>query len=320
VDHEELQMIELEGKVAFVTGGTSGIGLGIARALHAAGMKVVIASRQSKHLESALRAFPGKHDTVHAMQLDVTDRDAMAGAVEEVIRVFGKVHVLCNNAGVGVLASVARASFRDWDWALSVNVGGVVNGIQAFVPRILEQGEGGHIVSTASMGGLFLGGTAGVYCTTKYAVVGMMESLRAELAPYGVGASVYCPGLVNTNFHESEEGRPAQYAEEGRIVDPEMKQRIKDEIMARGMDPLEAGQRVLEGIRSNQLYIISHPEYGQGLRERFDAILASVPAEVEVPAERERVERALMLLSHKVYSDELKRLHESRANGHASAN
>jgi len=312
-------MIDLEGKVAFVTGATSGIGLGIARALHGAGMKVVIASRQNSHLEAAMRFFPDAQGSVYPLQLDVRDRDAMALAVEEVIRVFGKVHVLCNNAGIGIMAPVSQATYRDWDWAIAVNIGGAVNGIRSFLPRILEQSEGGHIVSTASMGGLFLGGIGGVYCTTKYAVVGMMESLRAELAPLGVGVSVFCPGLVNTNFHESEEGRPEEYAEEGRTMNPEVKQRIKDQFMAKGMDPFEAGQRVLEGIRNNDLYIISHPEYAQGIRERFDAILASVPKATDIPAEREKMERALMLLSHTIYTEELRKLQETRGNEQASA-
>ena len=313
-------MIDLEGKTAFVTGGTSGIGLGIARALHGAGMKVVIASRQKFRLEAAMHLFPDPQDSVYPLQLDVSDRDAMALAVEEVIRVFGKVHILCNNVGVGVMTSVSQATYRDWDWALSVNIGGAVNGIRSFLPRILAQGEGGHIVSTASMGGLFIGGTAGVYCTTKYAVVGMMEALRAELANLGVGVSVFCPGLVNTNFHEGEEGRPEQYAEGGRKLNSELKRRIKDEVMAKGMDPLEAGQRVLGGIRNNDLYIISHPEYAQGIRERFDTILASVPQSTNIPAEREGVERALKLLSNTVYTEELRKLHENRGNGQLTAN
>ena len=313
-------MKNLEGKVAFVTGGTSGIGLGIAHALHGAGMKVVIASRQSSRLEAAMRTFQAANDTVYPMQLDVTDRDAMERAVDEVIRVFGKVHLLSNNAGAGVMASVGHATYRDWDWAIAVNIGGVVNGIRAFLPRILEQGEGGHIVSTASMGGLFLGGFAGVYCATKYAVVGMMESLRAELWRFGIIVSVYCPGVVNTNFHESEDGRPERYAEEGRKFNPEVKQQIKEGILAKGMDPFEAGQRVLEGIRRDDLYILSHPEYMQGMRERFETIMASAPAELSVPPEREQMERALLLLSHPLYTEELRRLQESRSNGQSSTN
>ena len=174
-------MKTVTGKVAFITGGGSGIGLGMARAFHAAGMKVVIADLDQQHLDAAMAHFRAQPHTVHAIKLDVTDREAMARAADEAERVFGKVHVLCNNAGVGVFGSLLEASYDDWDWALSVNLGGAINGVQTFLPRMLAHGEGGHIVTTSSMSGL-LACIGGIYITTKYALVGYMETLRLELA------------------------------------------------------------------------------------------------------------------------------------------
>lgn len=302
-------MKDLEGKTAFITGGSSGIGLGIARALHAAGMNVAIAARRRDQLDAAMQWFSAAPAAAHALQLDVTDRAAMARAVEEVVAVFGKVHVLCNNAGAGVAVPIPQATFNDWDWAMSLNVGGVINGVQIVLPKILAHGEGGHIVTTSSMSGLCIGGSAGIYSTTKYAVVGMMESLRADLQDRNVGVSVFCPGVVDTNFHESEEGRPACYAETGRMWPADLRSRIKEEFMSKGMAALEAGERVLQGIRRNDLYILSHREYEGGVRARFEALLASMPVDDEPPpAQRIEIENSLSLLTHPVYTQELQRL------------
>jgi NAD(P)-dependent dehydrogenase (short-subunit alcohol dehydrogenase family) len=300
-------MKDLKGKVAFIAGGTTGIGLGIARALQRAGMHVAIASRNNAHLDDAIAQLSGPGNGVYPLQVDVTDRDGMAAAADEVERAFGKVHILCNNAGVGIMVPVSRATYNDWDWAVGVNIMGVVNGVRAFLPKILAHGEGGHIVSTSSMSGLFLGANAGVYSTTKYAVVGMMESLRADLESANVGVSVYCPGLVNTNFHESEAGRPAKFAEAGRELSAEAKARVKATILSNGMDPIEAGERVLRGILRNDLYILTHPEYTVGLRERFEAVLASMPDD-DPPPQRVAAERSVSILSHPIYATERDRL------------
>src|SRR5215471_6535849 len=146
-------MDEVEGKTAFVTGGASGIGLGMATAFAAAGMNVVIADLRRDHIAAALERFTelGRSVSVHALELDVTDRDGFARAADDAERVFGNVHVLCNNAGMGILGPVTAARYDDWDWGLGVLLGGVVNGIQTFLPRLLAHGEGGHIVNTSSM-------------------------------------------------------------------------------------------------------------------------------------------------------------------------
>jgi NAD(P)-dependent dehydrogenase (short-subunit alcohol dehydrogenase family) len=295
-------MKTVTSKVAFITGGGSGIGLGMARAFHAAGMKVVIADLDQEHLDAAMAHFRAQPHTVHAIKLDVTNREAMARAADETERVFGKVHVLCNNAGVGVFGSLLEASYDDWDWALSVNLGGAINGVQTFLPRMLAHGEGGHIVTTSSMSGL-LACIGGIYITTKYALVGYMETLRLELASHGIGVSVLCPGLVNTAIFEGENSRPARYRNTRfrALVSDAQGDVMREQVLPTGMDPMEIGRRVLQGMQRNDLYILTHPEYEPGLRERFDAILASFPAETPPAA---RVAASAGVLRHPMFAAE----------------
>ena len=297
-------MKNLEGKVAFITGGASGMGLGMARVFVRAGMKVVMADVRRDHLDQALTYFKGAEGSVHAIELDVADRAAMVWAADETERVFGKVHVLCNNAAVGIIGPATAATFDDWDWALGVNIGGVVNGVQIFLPRIRAHGEAGHIVTTASMGGIFAAGLAPIYNTSKYAVVGYMEALRPELEPLGIGVSAFCPGLVNTNIHEVEQLRPEKFGDtnsrDAAIARASM---MKEKILPAGMDPMEIGERVLRGIRNNDLYILTHPEYEQGIRDRFEAILASLPVEKEQPPAA-RVTAEAMVLRNPIFAAE----------------
>ncbi len=280
-------MEQVEGKVAFVTGGASGIGLGMAKVFARAGMKVVIADVRQDHLDEAaehfreLEASGRKAEAqVHFLRLDVTDRAAYARAAEETESVFGKVQVLCNNAGIGIVGEMKRASYDDWDWIIDVNLKGVVNGIQTFVPRMLAAGQGGHIVNTASMAGLLTYSTAGLYITTKFAVVGLSEALRSELARDGIGVSAFCPGGVRTNIREFEKTRPERYAKSGYAgaapVRPPPSQELMNALREFSADPVDVGEIVLRGIRRNDLYIFTQPEYYDGLRERFDAVLAAL--------------------------------------------
>jgi NAD(P)-dependent dehydrogenase (short-subunit alcohol dehydrogenase family) len=310
-------MKEVEGKVAVITGGASGIGLGIAHAFARAGMKVVITYRSEAHVASARALLAFARESVLAIKLEVTDRRAMERAAEDIVRQLGGVHVLCNNAAVGITVPVADASFDDWDWAIGVNIGGVVNGIRAFLPRMRASGEPGHIVSTASMGGLFIGGNVGVYNTTKYAIVGMMEALRADLAETPIGVSVLCPGLVNTDIHLAESTRPARYSQSGsQLSGTERISRaawFKENVLAAGMDPLEIGELTLRGIRNNDLHILTHPEYADGARERFEAILAAMPRDASIPEGRARAEARV--IRHPMYAAERdRRRRETNAN------
>jgi NAD(P)-dependent dehydrogenase (short-subunit alcohol dehydrogenase family) len=297
-------MQEVEGKTAFVTGGASGIGLGMTRAFAAAGMNVVIADLRPDHIETALAqlAGDGQAQRVHALELDVTDRDAFARAADEAEQPFGNVHVLCNNAGMGILGPVTLARYDDWDWGLGVLLGGVVNGIQTFLPRMLEHGEGGHIVNTSSMAGVLPIANAAIYITAKAAVIGLSEALRSEVSGEGIGVSAFCPGPVATNIREGGRMRPKEYGDSGYLqLEHELEERPNSPLW---MDPLECGERVLGGIRRDDLYIFTHREFREGCAERFDAILASFPDE---PRDEERAEAISFLLSNLIFREVLER-------------
>ncbi|HUN73519.1 MAG TPA: SDR family NAD(P)-dependent oxidoreductase [Steroidobacteraceae bacterium] len=298
-------MKEVAGKVAFITGGDSGIGLGIARAFTDAGMKVVITYRTKKHLDDAMKALQGAGDRVHAIDLDVTDRAAMQRAAQETEKVFGKVHVVVNNAGVGIFGGLSKATYDDWDWGMGVNVNGVFNGVHTFLPRIQAHGEGGQVIATSSVAGIIAHGGAGVYSTSKFAVVGMMEALRNELAETNVGVSVFCPGLVNSNIGDSNRNRPNTLADSAFKPDPKMMARMREQMKSMrgpppGMDPLEAGQRVLRGMQNNELYILTTPELESEIQARGEAIVAAIPTDVHPPAARITLQR--MIAGKTVYA------------------
>ena len=306
-------MEQIEGRTAFITGGASGIGLGMAKAFTKAGMNAVLADIRDDHLDQA-RGWSeeaGCKDRVHVLKLDVTDRQAYAAAADEAERVFGKVHVLCNNAGIGISSSVGDAGFADWDWAVDVNLNGVFNGVHIMLPRIRAHGEGGHIVNTASMGGILQYSRAGVYVTTKFAVVGLSEALHAELSDENIGVSAFCPGGVRTNIREWEKTRPERYPTSAAAPpSPPRDFNMSDEVLATlnemSWQPEEVGEMVLEGIRTDALYIFTSPEFRPGVTERFEAILevtgedaelsrkarAHVPNLVSSPIYQASIERA----------------------------
>ena len=265
-------MKDVRGKVAFITGGGSGVGLGMAKVFTAAGMRVVVADVRQDHLDAAARELTGRE--IHAIKLDVSDRAALEQAAVESERVFGKVHIVCNNAGINLFNDIGEAKYSDWDWVLGVNLGGVINGVQTFVPRIKAHGEGGHIVNTASMAAFLAGPGAGIYTCSKFAVRGLTEALRYSLAPHGIGVSVLCPGLVKSAIHESERIRPQNL--QGSTTSPEFLARLA-ELHEVGMPPEEVATKVLRGIQRNDLYIFSHSEFKDELRESFDGVLAALP-------------------------------------------
>jgi NAD(P)-dependent dehydrogenase (short-subunit alcohol dehydrogenase family) len=297
-------MQEVAGKTAFVTGGASGIGLGMVEAFVAAGMNVVIADLRPDHVEIALQRFVESRarQRVHAIELDVTDREGFTRAADEAEVVFGNVHVVCNNAGMGILGPVTAARYDDWDWGLGVLLGGVVNGVQTFLPRLLAHGEGGHIVNTSSMAGVLPIPGAAIYITAKAALIGLSEALRSELADKGIGVSAFCPGPVQTNIREGGRTRPERYGDSGYVeLERELEARPNSPLW---MDPLECGQRVLTGIRRNDLYIFTHREFREGADERFRAMLASFPDE---PLDEERAQAIDFLLSNPIFREVLER-------------
>jgi NAD(P)-dependent dehydrogenase (short-subunit alcohol dehydrogenase family) len=293
-------MDRVEGKVAFITGGASGIGFGMARVFLRNGMKVVIADIRQDHLDEAAAALKGSN-AVHFIRLDVTDRAAMKAAADETERVFGKVHVLCNNAGVGILGGSKTATYDDWDWGLGVNLGGVVNGIQTFVPRIQRHGEGGHIVNTSSMAGVLPGAGATIYVTAKAAVLGMSECLKAELAGDKIGVTALCPGPITTNIHEVATLRPEKYSNTGLAArEADLMNRVPSPVW---MDPIEVGEMVLDAIRRDLLFVFTHNEFKEGVAQRFAATLAAFP---RGPADEEKAKRFGFPTSNPLYAEILK--------------
>jgi len=230
-----------------------------------------------RHLPRAneARAAFAPGSAVHAIQLDVADRQAMAQAADEAERVFGKVHVLCNNAGVGVGGPLRLATYDDWDWVMSVNLGGVINGLQTFLPRMLAHGEEGHIVNTSSAAGLVAHAGLGIYTTTKYAITGLSETLRTELLGTKIGVSILCPGRVNTKIADASGSRPARYAQTGYAET--MKAMQKMSLSPVYMEAGTVGDMVLDAIREDRMYIITQREFGDGIRARHAAVEAALP-------------------------------------------
>jgi NADP-dependent 3-hydroxy acid dehydrogenase YdfG len=292
-------MKDLKDKVAFVTGGSSGIGLGIVKVLAEEGMKVAFSYRRQDHLDQTMAYFSDRPRRVHPIKVDVTDRPGLAAAKAEIERVYGPVQVLINNAGVGIHGPMEQANFSDWDWVMSVNVGGVVNSLVTFLPDMIASGRKAHIVNVASMGGIAALGSVGLYTTTKYAVVGLSESLRTDMIGRNVGVSVYCPGTVKSNIGEGGKMRHEQFKDSG-YAPPRPPQEGETSFMDFAMDAVEAGGHVLRGIKDNQLFIISHPEYRDVLRARHAKIEASIANE---PIDEVRAESVSFILSNAIYSE-----------------
>jgi NAD(P)-dependent dehydrogenase (short-subunit alcohol dehydrogenase family) len=296
-------MQNLEGKTAFVTGGASGIGLGIAKALLGAGMKVVIADIRDDHLAAAREELAGG-DNVLALKLDVTDRAAYAAAADAAEAQFGKIHILCNNAGVAVVGPVELATYADWDWCMGVLLGGTINGVVTILPRILAHGEGGHIVNTASMSGLVPVGGTTIYSTAKAAVITMMETMRPELEGRGVICSAFCPGAVQSNIADAGATRPANLAESG-YAEADKRRQNGGNFFHLYQTKEEVGQRVLTGILNDELYILTHSEFLDGVSDRANAMIASVPA--KLPQNEEYKQTFAMLFNSPVWAAEIAR-------------
>ncbi len=294
-------MKELKGKVAFVTGGSSGIGLGIVKMLAEEGMKVAFTYRNEAHRDETMAYFAKHPDQqVLPVKLDVVDREAFVRVADEVERTLGPVQVLVNNAGVsvGLDGVIEKATYSDWDWIISINIGGVINGIMTFLPRMRASGREAHIVNVSSIGGVAALGSLGLYTTTKFAVLGLSEALRTDMIGQPIGVSVYCPGPTKSNIGESPKNRPAYLAEAGHQAAEAPADEEPHPMMVHAMEATEAGRYVVEGIKQNKLFIFSHPEFRDVILARNAALAAAIP---DVPIDQARADAARWLLSNPIY-------------------
>jgi NAD(P)-dependent dehydrogenase (short-subunit alcohol dehydrogenase family) len=262
-------MDDFKGRVAVVTGGGSGIGRAMALAFVREGAKIVLADLDRAAMErvgAEIREVGGESVAVEA---DVASLTAVQNLRSRAVERFGAVHVVCNNAGVGVFGPLATATHKDWQWVMNVNFWGVVHGVEVFLPRLIEQKQGGHIVNTASMAGLAGMPNFGVYCASKFAVVGLTESLHRELAGTGIGASVLCPMVVNTQINSSERNRPRELQDPGAITVSISEVPIT---VARVIEPADVADRVVAAIRANSLYVLTHKESREILKRRAERL------------------------------------------------
>ena len=265
--------MQIQGKVAFVTGAASGIGLAMARALGEGGMQVVLGDVEQPALDAAVVSLQQQGIEAAGHVLDVTDRGQVLHAADAVREIFGGVHVLCNNAGVNAAGPADQLTFADWDWVLGVNLMGVVNCLVGFMPELKRHPGAAYIVNTASVGGLVGMRNLAPYNASKFGVVGLSEALRADLEPMGIGVSVLCPGVVRTNLGTSERNRPgAEPADASQPVGAEPQAPSP----LRVIEPDEVGREVRDAILSERFFICTHPEFYQVVRQRHAALEAAL--------------------------------------------
>ncbi|HEX5416124.1 MAG TPA: SDR family NAD(P)-dependent oxidoreductase [Chloroflexota bacterium] len=273
-------MQEFQDKVAVVTGAASGIGFALAERFAREGMKVVLADVEVDALARAEAELRGRRATVLAVRTDVRQASEVDALAEQTLAAFGGVHVVCNNAGVVVFKSSWEHTLADWEWVLGVNLWGVIHGVRTFVPIMLRQGTEGHIVNTASMGGLVTGPFFGSYIVSKHGVVALSENLSGELARIGapVKVSVLCPNVVRTNIMDSARNRPhaltnpeeaSPASAEAQGVDAEIRKYLEEE----GFAPAQIADHVVAAIRADTFYILTHPETKEAVRVRMERIL-----------------------------------------------
>lgn len=273
-------MSDIQGRVAFVTGGASGLGLSMARSFLKRGASVMLADRNAEGLEHAVAELSSETNQVASIVCDVADASEIEKAAQATIDHFGKVHIVANNAGVGLGGQPGEIPLQDWRWIVDINLMGVVHGVEVFTPLIQSHGEGGHIINTGSMAGHVAPGGMGPYNATKYAVVGYSESLKAELMPHNIGVSVLCPGWVRTNIHTTGFGRPSggPTLEEAKD-DPQFQE--MDAVIKGGLDPDKVADWVSECVEANRLYIFTHEIMKMGIDMKYAQIQADYDAIIQ---------------------------------------
>jgi NADP-dependent 3-hydroxy acid dehydrogenase YdfG len=277
-------MESVRDRVAFITGAASGIGYAMATVFAGQGMKVVLADVEAGALDTARAKLAADGGEVVAVQVDVTDRTRMAAARDFALERYGAVHLLCNNAGVNVAGALQEVTYRDWDWVLGVNLGGVVNGVTTFLPELMRHGSDAHIVNTASVGGLVGMVGLGIYNAGKFAVVGLSEALRADLLENGVGVSVLCPGVVRSALGDSERNRPsALFNDPPQLTSDTPQAAAETGAPPSGTDPMDLAEQVLAGVLAGRFFLCTHPEFKDIVAER-NAVLDSAFGDDADPA------------------------------------
>ena len=251
-------------RVAVITGGAGGIGMAMARAFAARGAKVVLADLDEAALRKSIMELQGTGATAVGVPTDVTRLESVQALAAAARRHFGGAHIICNNAGVATFGEIRQSTHRDWEFTMNVNFWGVVHGVETFVPLLIEQSQGGHVVNTASMAGLVGMRWLGIYCASKFAVVGLTESMARELSPHGIGVSVLCPMIVDTAINENTvRMRPADLRNAEDIAAPPASAMAGGVIAAP-----EVARRVVRAVDRGDLYILTHPEQREILRRR----------------------------------------------------
>ena len=261
-------MDPFKDRVAVITGGAGGIGSAMAKAFAARGAKIVLADLDEPALAGAVRELEKSGAQALGVRTDVSRPESVEALAEATLRRFGAVHIVCNNAGIATFGPIAKATRKDWEFTMNVNFWGVVNGVQSFVPRLIDQNQGGHVVNTASMAGLVGMRWLGVYCASKFAVVGLTESLFVELRDQGIGVSVLCPMVVATNINENSlRMRPAELRNPAGTDIPQTGGDAPP-LVGGTIQPEELARRVVRAIERRELYILTHPEQRDILKRR----------------------------------------------------
>jgi NAD(P)-dependent dehydrogenase (short-subunit alcohol dehydrogenase family) len=259
-------MESLRDRVAVVTGGGSGIGRALAEALAREGARLVVADVEATAATAVADAIRARGGDALAAAVDVSDFSQVQALADRAFAHFGSVHVLCNNAGVAFWGALQDATHKDWEWVLGVNLWGVIHGLEAFLPRMIAQRQPGHVVNTGSMAGLIASQGLGIYNASKYAVVGISETLAKDLRPHGIGVSVICPMGVSTRIRHSARNRPAHLRNEQDRPAAEV------ELIGKYLEPETVAAMALAAIRANRLYVITHDESLEPLRRRFQRL------------------------------------------------
>lgn len=267
-------MQAMTGQTAVVTGAASGIGRALAERAAAAGMQVVLADVDVAGMEAVAS---GLGVPVEVVRCDVSDRAEVAALADLAFDRFGAVHLVCNNAGVGGGGQVAELSHEDWEWVLGVNLWGVIHGVSSFLPRMLASGEPGWIVNTASMAGFFATAGMAPYAVSKFGVVALSESMRAELAGSNVGVSVLCPGWVSTRIHESDRNRPEELRVDRSERDAAMSDLVR-QIIESGLPPTEVADAVFDAVEHDRFWVFTHSEMVDATAARNAEVLANAPS------------------------------------------